>query len=167
MDDLVRDVLAARPDVPIEVREEVVTPARLAKVEARLARGERGAVGAIVKDGRGLVLLQRHDPRTGWPPDAWAVPGGGVREGEPPQDAVAREVFEETGLRVEVGAPLLVIRQSYRAGDRTAEYPFAFFLARPVGPTDVAPRAGEVLEVRWFDRLPESTFDRDALTRFM
>lgn len=33
----------------------------------------------------------------------WAVPGGKVRHGEPMREAARREVFEETGLDVDVG----------------------------------------------------------------
>ncbi len=35
--------------------------------------------------------------------DLWTLPGGGVDHGEDPRDAAAREVHEESGLRVHVG----------------------------------------------------------------
>jgi len=61
-------------------------------------------VGAVITDGAArLLLVQR-----GRPPDAgrWSVPGGRVEPGETDEDAVLREVREETGLFVRVGAPL-------------------------------------------------------------
>ncbi|MEU4606238.1 NUDIX domain-containing protein [Kribbella sp. NPDC023972] len=38
----------------------------------------------------------------------WTMPGGGVEYDESPQQAVVREVFEETGYTVDVGAPIAV-----------------------------------------------------------
>ncbi|MEV0348437.1 NUDIX hydrolase [Nonomuraea sp. NPDC050680] len=47
----------------------------------------------------------------------WAVPGGMVDEGEPPHVCAVREVGEELGLQVELGA-LLVIDWIPAMGDR-------------------------------------------------
>lgn len=59
-------------------------------------------VGAIVRDGAGRLLIIRR----GRPPGVglWSIPGGRVEPGETLTDAVRREVFEETGLRVDIGA---------------------------------------------------------------
>lgn len=49
----------------------------------------------------------------------WTVPGGGLDWGEHPEDAVRREVFEETGLAAEVGPLLGVFSQPFhRSEDR-------------------------------------------------
>jgi 8-oxo-dGTP diphosphatase len=65
-------------------------------------------VGALVHDAAGRLLLIRrgHPPHEG----LWSVPGGRVEPGESPEDAVEREVREETGLRVRVGAEVGRIR---------------------------------------------------------
>lgn len=55
-------------------------------------------VGAIIKDPGGRLLLIRrgHDPEAG----RWSLPGGRVEPGESDQQAVIREIREETGLEV-------------------------------------------------------------------
>ncbi len=54
-------------------------------------------VGAIVHDERRRLLLVRraHDPGRG----LWSLPGGRVEPGESDEEAVLRELAEETGLR--------------------------------------------------------------------
>lgn len=54
--------------------------------------------GAVVRDERGRVLLLRHVLRKG---SGWGIPGGFLRAGEQPEEAVRREVREETGLELE------------------------------------------------------------------
>jgi 8-oxo-dGTP diphosphatase len=56
------------------------------------------AVGAVVFDEEGRVLLVRR----GRPPLAgsWTLPGGHLEAGESAEQAIEREVLEETGLRV-------------------------------------------------------------------
>jgi len=57
-----------------------------------------GAV-ALLRRADGCVLLvdQRHSP-------GWALPGGLLRRGETPASAVAREVAEEVGVRLDASA---------------------------------------------------------------
>ena len=56
-------------------------------------------VGAIITDdaGRLLLIKRGHEPGAG----LWTLPGGRIEPGETHQQAVAREILEETGLRVE------------------------------------------------------------------
>ena len=58
-------------------------------------------VGGIVKDAEGRLLLVKRgqEPAKG----RWSVPGGRVELDESDVDATAREVLEETGVRVRVG----------------------------------------------------------------
>jgi putative (di)nucleoside polyphosphate hydrolase len=54
----------------------------------------RAGVGAVIVDARGRVLIgERRDHR-----GAWQFPQGGIEDGEEPEDAVFREIEEETGL---------------------------------------------------------------------
>ena len=59
-----------------------------------------GAYG-ICRDGDGRVLLARNSDLSEFP-GQWTLPGGGVEQGEHPDDAVVREFSEETGLSVRI-----------------------------------------------------------------
>lgn len=52
----------------------------------------------VTKDGRYLVTKRKADKE--WAPGAWEVSGGGVQAGETSEEAVRREVLEETGVDV-------------------------------------------------------------------
>jgi len=52
----------------------------------------------IVRDGRVLMVHERSRRSGGG--EWWTLPGGGLEPGETPEEAVRREVFEETGLVV-------------------------------------------------------------------
>ena len=54
--------------------------------------------GAVIRDERGRVLLLRHVFRRG---SGWGIPGGFLASGEQPDEAVRRELREETGLALE------------------------------------------------------------------
>ena len=58
----------------------------------------------IVRDGSVLVL--RRSPLKDHAPGEWETGSGRVEYGEAPEDAVRREVREETGLQVEIVAPV-------------------------------------------------------------
>ncbi|TCM88012.1 NUDIX domain-containing protein [Rhodovulum steppense] len=65
----------------------------------------RLAVRALILHENRLLLVNA------WPggvSDLWCAPGGGVERGSSLPDNLAREVHEETGLSVAIGAPCLV-----------------------------------------------------------
>lgn len=86
------------------------------------------AAGAVVTDPQGRVLLVRrdHDPQRG----RWSVPGGRVEPGESLGEAAAREVLEETGLRVEVGRELWSLRIPAGHGREYQVHDFAATVVR-------------------------------------
>jgi 8-oxo-dGTP diphosphatase len=102
---------------------------------------------ALVRDAAGGLLLVRHSYKSGW-----GLPGGLVKSGEHPADAVVREAAEEVGLAIEVtGEPAVVVDPPSRRVD-------VVFRARVRPGTDAVgrPRSAEIVEVAWHpgDRLP-------------
>jgi mutator protein MutT len=55
------------------------------------------SVGAIIRNKKGEILMIDR----AIPPLFWACPAGHIDEGETPEQALIREVFEEVGLKVE------------------------------------------------------------------
>jgi 8-oxo-dGTP diphosphatase len=119
------------------------------------AAHERFLVGVVGLgfDPEGRVLLARH--RFGVP--QWRFLGGFLSARERVEDALVREVAEETGLRIEVG-PVLEIVTGYRW--QRVELVFAF---RITGGTEAL--SGEVAELRAFplDALPDVRADQRGL----
>jgi 8-oxo-dGTP diphosphatase len=82
---------------------------------AGLPRRQRVAAYAVIARS-GQVLLSRIAPSV-TPLETWTLPGGGLEFGEPPADAVVREVREETGLDCVVG-DVLWVGSAHRVVDR-------------------------------------------------
>ncbi|MGZ4428505.1 MAG: NUDIX domain-containing protein [Nocardioidaceae bacterium] len=104
-------------------------------------------VGGIVRDDAGRLLLIRRgtEPAKG----CWSVPGGRVEDGEDDATATAREVLEETGLAVVVGALAGAVR---RDGPGGVVYAIRDYHCRPARHADpAAVRAGDDADdVGWF-----------------
>ena len=88
------------------------------------------AVSALVTDAADRILLiQRgHEPAKG----LWSVPGGSVEEGESLEQALVREMWEETRLQVVVGAEVWVATVAL---SREADYEIHCFGATVTGGT--------------------------------
>jgi 8-oxo-dGTP diphosphatase len=80
----------------------------------------------MVRDGRALACRRAaHKPGAG----TWEFPGGKVEAGETAEGALAREIREELGIDVTVGA--LVDRSEVPVGDRVID--LACYRADPIG----------------------------------
>ncbi len=69
--------------------------------EDLIKRNRARASAAIIKDNHILMVKMQRDGRV-W----WSLPGGGLEEGESFEEAVVREVKEETNLTVKAGRHL-------------------------------------------------------------
>ena len=105
-------------------------------------------VGAVILDAGRVVLVKRaHEPLKG----EWSLPGGAVELGETLEEAVAREVLEETGLAVEIGPVVEVFDRVQRDADARVEHHFVIvdYLCRVVG-GDLA-HGSDADDVRWVE----------------
>lgn len=100
----------------------------------------------IIKDDKILLVKRKKEPFAGY----FALPGGFVHYGEETEEAVIREVKEETGLRVE---PIKVFnvysnpQRDPRGHIISICYLAQFIKGRP------QPQVGEIADVSWYDLL--------------
>lgn len=74
-----------------------------------------GVGGVIIDHGRAVLIRRGTEPLLG----QWSIPGGGVELGETLEEAVGRELREETGLEVRV-LELIELFDRIYAGDGPA-----------------------------------------------
>ena len=106
-------------------------------------------VGAIIVEKERVLLVKRgHAPLAG----EWSIPGGVLELGEGLEEAVVREAWEETGLRVETAGLLGVYNRVLRDADERTLYHYVLidFLCHRVSGEPQA--SGDAAEVRWFGR---------------
>ena len=128
-----------------------------------------GVGGVVVRDGRVLLVRRGKEPLYG----RWTVPGGTVELGETLEEALVREMEEETCLRVEPVEVLTVFDRIERDGGRVAyHYVIVDYLCR--WRSGEARAASDALEVAWASGAELAGYDlppkalevvRDALGR--
>ncbi|UMG93768.1 NUDIX domain-containing protein [Nocardioides sp. TF02-7] len=103
------------------------------------------AYAVIVRGDR--ILLSRLSTRV-TQQELWTLPGGGIDHGEDPRAAVVREVFEETGLRAQVGETAHVfslhLSDTWRRGRRVDAHSVRIVYDGWVPPDSPEPQVQEV-----------------------
>jgi len=108
------------------------------------------AVGAVIEDDKGRILLVKHkQERGGYWQGKWICPGGELEVGEEIKEGIKREVKEETNLEVELVTPLVPFDRIVKVDGKTSLHViYIDYVARVVsGELKVGSDAGEALWV--------------------
>jgi 8-oxo-dGTP pyrophosphatase MutT (NUDIX family) len=116
----------------------------VAGLRSARATSAGGVVHRRAGDRPQVLLVHRRSPRL------WALPKGTPDAGETIEETARRETREETGIDVQIEAPLRSIRYFFVRGRTRFHKTVHFFLMRPVGGA-IEEHDAEFDEVRWTD----------------
>jgi 8-oxo-dGTP diphosphatase len=112
---------------------------------------------AIIREGKILLVKRNKNPFK----NRWALPGGFVEYGEKVENAVIREVLEETGLKVEIKKLFGVYSDPNR--DPRGHTVTIVYLMNVVG--GKLESGDDACDAKFFEleKLPELAFDHDKI----
>ncbi len=115
---------------------------------------QAAAVVPIADDGK-ILLIDHYRFQTDT--RGWEIPAGKIDDGETPEQAIARELAEETGHRAASFMPL----GRYHPSNGSSNQTFHVFIARGVMRVGEIQDTNEVMGLRWFS--PQKV--RDLIAR--
>jgi len=121
-----------------------------------LKRSERTRI--IIANGNKVLVTHN------WISDGtWSLPGGGLHKKEPIIQGAQRELYEETGIRVEQAQLRYLGRQTYRKYGHS--FVFHTFIARDVDSSSVRLQKHEISRTAWLTpaELTDQNTAQDAL----
>jgi len=113
--------------------------------------------GIILEDEMILLIKRGNTPFKG----KWALPGGFVEYGEKTEDAVVREVFEETGLNTKISR-LVGVYSDPKRDPRGHTITIVYTLEIRGGNMKSGDDASDVKKFN-IDNLPKLSFDHDCI----
>lgn len=100
-------------------------------------------IGAIVRDGNQLLVIKDRFS------DGYKLPGGHIDNNEPIKDALKREVFEETGIKVEFES--IINLGHFMKGQFDESNLYIVCTARPLTKEIKVHDSIEIIEAKWMD----------------
>ena len=113
--------------------------------------------GIIIKNEKILLIKRKNKPFK----DKWALPGGFVEYNEKVEDAVIREIFEETGLKTKINK-IIGIYSDPERDPRGHTITIAYLLKIKDG---IIKSGDDALDAKFFHlkQLPLLSFDHDKI----
>ncbi|MFO0607407.1 MAG: NUDIX domain-containing protein [Polyangiales bacterium] len=142
-------------DAPALARAEALVAAHPDRFERHATEPSPAVAGVVVRDPGGAVLLERRPDTARAYAGVWDTPGGKLEADEAPEDAAARELDEELGLRAPLRAVATFDDLDPTSGRVYRHHVFVAEAARE------AAQAREGQTLRWFT--PEELAREDAL----
>ncbi len=130
-------------------------------VKRTKAKGRLHDVTCFIRQNDGYVVIQKHQyARSG----IYRAPSGGAKTGESLYDAAIREMYEETGLTIQLEQFVLDMHLDLKCADRTIPWRSLVFLATPIGGEMKPIDTREIFDVKVMTR-QELMTDVDKLMR--
>ncbi len=118
---------------------------RLHRRGDRLSKGDHILVVCVwVSDGAGRLLLTLRAPEKPASPNTWENSGGAAKAGETSRQAMVRELWEETGIRIQEDE--LVFLESDKTRDAFFDF---YYLVHPTPVEEIVFQPGETAGARW------------------
>ena len=105
-----------------------------------------GVGGVVIHDGKVLLVKLTYGPAQG----KWLIPGGLVDRGETLQEALIREIHEETNQAV-VPESIIALRAMVRNTDNLTDLYVVFKCNLPADPAPLIKDDLEITRVKWMD----------------
>lgn len=112
----------------------------------------------IIIEYKGKILLTKDWLGSG----QWNLPGGGLHRNEPEAEGALRELYEETGIRLEQGSLKFVSSQKSANGMHTN---LLFFRTSITGSPEISLQKYEILDYMWIETSKLDTVNMHPVSR--
>jgi 8-oxo-dGTP diphosphatase len=125
---------------------------------------QKSVVKCLIEE-KGKTLLIKEGLRSSWRPGKWSLPGGKMEENENFLEALARELEEETGLKVKING-LFRIEEIIAKINNEQRLVHHFVFIGSVISGELKGPDNSVAELKWFLKKDLTSFNVDDLAEF-
>lgn len=130
----------------------------------------RVVVSAVIRNNKKQILLGKKPKDHGVYPGQWGIPGGGIEENETLEQALKREIKEETGLSIKDVEPLVFnaykVTKKFRNRPSIKMYMIALTYKCNMSGGKVTPN-DEFEQLKWVDEKDLKEYDLNHATKWL